>query len=192
VRDEAYICLIVRAVNLLVGRSHTPTQRNTPSQRVRTAKENFAALEQSDVCGRSARGRAICVGGMGENGGSQSDFRERKRGSSRKRTKAKRNQGAPWRNSEQSEAKAWQSEASSARARANHAASRATSAPSRASASVRRAPPRAAQAAGKSARAVSWSTPRMMEIHERRLASCCAPRHCRHSTPPSSRDGGVE
>ncbi len=66
------------------------------------------------------------------------------------------------------------------------AASRATSAPSRASASVRRAPPRAAQAAGKSARAVSWSTPRMMEIHERRLASCCAPRHCRHSTPPSS------
>jgi hypothetical protein len=32
----------------------------------------------------------------------------------------------------------------------------------------------------------------MMEIHERRLASCCAPRHCRHSTPPSSRDGGVE
>ena len=32
----------------------------------------------------------------------------------------------------------------------------------------------------------------MMEIHERRLASCCAPRHCRHSSPPSSRDGGVE
>jgi hypothetical protein len=185
VRDEAYICLIVRAVNLLVGRSHTPTQRNTPSQRVRTAKENFAALEQSDVCGRSARGRAICDGGMGEHGGRQSDFRERKRGSSRKRTKAKRN-------GEQSEAKAKQSEARRARARANHAASRATSAPSRASASVRRAPPRAAQAAGKSARAVSWSTPRMMEIHERRLASCCAPRHCRHSTPPSSRDGGVE
>jgi len=95
-------------------------------------------------------------------------------------------------NGEQSEAKARQSEARRARARANHAASRATSAPSRASASVRRAPPRAAQAAGKSARAVSWSTPRMMEIHERRLASCCAPRHCRHSTPPSSRDGGVE
>ena len=92
-RDEAYICLIVRAVNLLVGRSHTPTQRNTPSQRVRTAKENFAALEQSDVCGRSARGRAICVGGMGENGGGQSDFRERKRGRSRKRTNAKRNHG---------------------------------------------------------------------------------------------------
>jgi len=87
VRDEAYICLIVRAVNLLVGRSHTPTQRNTPSQRVRTAKENFAALEQSDVCGRSARGRAICDGGMGENGGSQSDFRVRKRGNSRKRIK---------------------------------------------------------------------------------------------------------
>ena len=111
-RDEAYICLIVRAVNLLVGRSHTPTQppqRNTPSQRVRTAKENFAALEQSDVCGRSARGRAICVGGMGENGGGQSDFRERKRGSSRKRTKSKRN-------GEQSEANATERSEESARA----------------------------------------------------------------------------
>ena len=28
--------------------------------------------------------------------------------------------------------------------------------------------------------------------HSRRLASCRAPRHCRLSTPPSSRDGGVE
>jgi len=24
------------------------------------------------------------------------------------------------------------------------------------------------------------------------LSRCCVPRHCRHSTPPSSRDGGVE
>jgi hypothetical protein len=28
--------------------------------------------------------------------------------------------------------------------------------------------------------------------HSRRLASCRAPRHRRLSTPPSSRDGGVE
>jgi hypothetical protein len=24
------------------------------------------------------------------------------------------------------------------------------------------------------------------------LSRCCVPRHCRHSTTPSSRDGGVE
>ena len=34
-------------------------------------------------------------------------------------------------------------------------------------------------------------TPEVLN-HSRRLASCRAPRHCRLSTPPSSRDGGVE
>ena len=61
-------------------------------------------------------GERFVSGEGGENGGGQSDFRERKRGDSRKRTKAKRN-------GEQSEANAKQSEARRARARANHAQS---------------------------------------------------------------------
>jgi len=43
VRDEAYIYLIVRAVNLLVGGSHTPTQR------VRTAKK-ISLLSSRAMC----------------------------------------------------------------------------------------------------------------------------------------------
>ena len=48
--------------------------------------------------------------------------------------------------------------------------------------------------AGTRARAVTMATVRPPSLlnHSRRLASCRAPRHCRLSTPPSSRDGGVE
>ena len=48
--------------------------------------------------------------------------------------------------------------------------------------------------AGTRARAVTMATVRPPSLlnHYRRLASCRAPRHCRLSTPPSSRDGGVE
>jgi len=48
--------------------------------------------------------------------------------------------------------------------------------------------------AGTRARAVTKATMRPPSLlnHSRRLASCRAPRHCRLSTPPSSRDGGIE
>jgi len=48
--------------------------------------------------------------------------------------------------------------------------------------------------AGTRARAVTKATMRPPSLlnHSRQLATCCAPRHCRLSTPPSSRDGGIE
>jgi len=48
--------------------------------------------------------------------------------------------------------------------------------------------------AGTRARAVTMAIVRPPSLlnHSRRLASCRAPRHCRLSTPPSSRDGGIE
>ena len=80
-----------------LGRSHTPTQRNTPSQRVRTAKENFALLWSRANCvvallgGRAncvvalLESTAICVialpGGRAKTGASSAIFAERNRGS---------------------------------------------------------------------------------------------------------------
>jgi len=48
--------------------------------------------------------------------------------------------------------------------------------------------------AGTRARAVTMATVRPPSLlnHSRQLASCRAPRLCRLSTPPSSRDGGIE